>query len=119
MHLRGLVQSFIVIEEYDKLDCETRSMFRQLWQHPELANTSWSRQAATAAVHVALHNCEFALLPCQPLPSSQLHQCMQPMKGNADHRTRHVHGPLQHQRHALVTSCPQVCDHDGIKSGHV
>lgn len=36
-------QSLLVVEEYDKTDCESRGLLRQLLQHPELANTSWSR----------------------------------------------------------------------------
>lgn len=42
-HLRLCPESLIVVEEYDKLDCEARGLWRQLLQHPERANVSWER----------------------------------------------------------------------------
>ncbi len=42
-HLRFAPDALVVVEEYDKLDCDTRGMFRQLLQHPEVANVSWNR----------------------------------------------------------------------------
>lgn len=42
-HIRNTPDPLIVIEEYDKLDCPSRSMLRQFMQHPELANGTFSR----------------------------------------------------------------------------
>ncbi|MEW5297527.1 MAG: hypothetical protein WDW36_000732 [Sanguina aurantia] len=42
-HIRDTPDPLIVIEEYDKLDCPSRSMLRQFMQHPELANGTFSR----------------------------------------------------------------------------
>lgn len=42
-HIRSTPDPLIVIEEYDKLDCPSRAMLRQLVQHPELANGTFSR----------------------------------------------------------------------------
>jgi hypothetical protein len=42
-HLRAAPESLIVIEEYDKLDCDARGLWRQLLQHPERANITWDR----------------------------------------------------------------------------
>jgi hypothetical protein len=42
-HVRDSPEPVIVVEEYDKLDCPTRAFFRQLLQHPELANTTLNR----------------------------------------------------------------------------
>ncbi|EFJ49257.1 hypothetical protein VOLCADRAFT_89984 [Volvox carteri f. nagariensis] len=41
-HLRSTPQALLVIEEYDKLDCASRSMLRQLVQHPEIVNLDLS-----------------------------------------------------------------------------
>lgn len=35
-HAKRFTESLIVVEEYDKLDCDTRSMFRQIINHPEV-----------------------------------------------------------------------------------
>jgi hypothetical protein len=37
--------ALIVIEEYDKLDCPTRAMFRQLFENLHTANITASRSA--------------------------------------------------------------------------
>lgn len=42
-HIRDSPEPLLVIEEYDKLDCNTRAFLRQLLQHPELANTTFNR----------------------------------------------------------------------------
>ncbi len=42
-HIKDNPEPLIVIEEYDKLDCDTRAFLRQLLQHPELANTTFNR----------------------------------------------------------------------------
>lgn len=40
-HIQACPESLIVVEEYDKLDCDARGLWRQLLQHPERANVSW------------------------------------------------------------------------------
>ncbi|GAX81277.1 hypothetical protein CEUSTIGMA_g8709.t1 [Chlamydomonas eustigma] len=42
-HARSVQDPLIVIEEYDKLDCASRGMLRQLFQNPEIANASLNR----------------------------------------------------------------------------
>lgn len=42
-HSRTASDPLIVIEEYDKLDCASRAMLRQLISNPEAANTTLSR----------------------------------------------------------------------------
>ncbi|KAG2432813.1 hypothetical protein HXX76_008547 [Chlamydomonas incerta] len=42
-HLRSAPNPLLVVEEYDKLDCDSRGLLRQLVRHPELANSSMSR----------------------------------------------------------------------------
>lgn len=42
-HLRRYPQSLLVIEEYDKLDCPTRAMLRQLIENSQAANCSMDR----------------------------------------------------------------------------
>lgn len=42
-HLRTAPESLLVIEEYDKLDCASRGMLRQLLQNPEIANATMNR----------------------------------------------------------------------------
>ncbi len=42
-HLRRSPESLVVVEEYDKLDCDARGLWRQLLQHPERANVTWDR----------------------------------------------------------------------------
>ncbi|KIY93233.1 hypothetical protein MNEG_14729 [Monoraphidium neglectum] len=42
-HLRVTAEALVVIEEYDKLDCEARGLWRQLLQHPERLNITWDR----------------------------------------------------------------------------
>lgn len=39
-HVRHHPNSLLVIEEYDKLDCPTRGMFRQLLENPQVFNLS-------------------------------------------------------------------------------
>lgn len=39
-HLRQHPQSLLVIEEYDKIDCPTRGMLRQLLENPQSANVT-------------------------------------------------------------------------------
>ncbi|KAK9819389.1 hypothetical protein WJX81_001102 [Elliptochloris bilobata] len=42
-HVRLHPQSLLVVEEYDKLDCATRGLFRQLIENPASANVSLER----------------------------------------------------------------------------
>lgn len=42
-HIRLTPDPLLVIEEYDKLDCASRAMLRQLIQHPELGGTWFNR----------------------------------------------------------------------------
>ena len=42
-HVDTYPDALIVIEEYDKLDCPTRSMLRQLIEHSEITNVSFKR----------------------------------------------------------------------------
>ena len=44
-HVRLHPQSLVVVEEYDKLDCATRGLFRQLIENPASANISLERRA--------------------------------------------------------------------------
>ena len=44
-HLQRFPQSLLVIEEYDKLDCPTRAMLRQLIENSHAANVSMDRCA--------------------------------------------------------------------------
>jgi hypothetical protein len=44
-HLRRCDRALIVVEEYDKLDCATRALFRQLIQSSQTANVSLNRCA--------------------------------------------------------------------------
>lgn len=39
-HAKNYPESLIVIEEYDKMACETRAMIRQIIQHPEVCPVS-------------------------------------------------------------------------------
>lgn len=42
-HLAAVPDPLLVIEEYDKLDCGARGLWRQLLQHPERANITSHR----------------------------------------------------------------------------
>jgi DNA polymerase III delta prime subunit len=42
-HVRSHPEALIVVEEYDKLDCNARALWRQLLRHPERANVTWDR----------------------------------------------------------------------------
>jgi hypothetical protein len=42
-HTRTVTDPLIVIEEYDKLDCASRAMLRQLFSNPEASNTTLGR----------------------------------------------------------------------------
>ncbi|CAD7700658.1 unnamed protein product [Ostreobium quekettii] len=42
-HIKAFQESFVVVEEYDKLDCGTRSMLRQLVMNPDRANVSMGK----------------------------------------------------------------------------
>jgi hypothetical protein len=42
-HMERCPEALLVVEEYDKMDCPTRAMLRQLLHHPELANISLNR----------------------------------------------------------------------------
>ncbi len=44
-HLKQAGNSLLVIEEYDKLDCPTRAMFRQLFENLHAANVTGARCA--------------------------------------------------------------------------
>ena len=39
-HVGSYPESLTVVEEYDKMACETRSMLRQVLQHPEVCHYS-------------------------------------------------------------------------------
>ncbi len=52
-HLRRNPSALLVVEEYDKLDCPTRGLFRQLLENPQEANISSSRWVRTVCVSVA------------------------------------------------------------------
>ncbi len=45
-HVRQHPQALLVVEEYDKLDCATRGLFRQLIDAPASANVSLERRGA-------------------------------------------------------------------------
>lgn len=47
-HLAATPDALLVVEEYDKLDCDARGLWRQLLQHPERANITSNRRAAGA-----------------------------------------------------------------------
>lgn len=47
-HLRRWPRSLLVIEEYDKLDCATRAMLRQLMESAHSANVTMDRRALFA-----------------------------------------------------------------------
>ena len=49
-HLRRAPQSLLVIEEYDKLDCPTRAMLRQLIENSHTANITLDKSAMPASV---------------------------------------------------------------------
>jgi hypothetical protein len=42
-HLAAAPDALLVVEEYDKLDCGARGLWRQLLQHPERANITNNR----------------------------------------------------------------------------
>ncbi|KAG2485546.1 hypothetical protein HYH03_015714 [Edaphochlamys debaryana] len=42
-HLRSTPNPLLVVEEYDKLDCDSRALLRQLVRHPELANATMNK----------------------------------------------------------------------------
>jgi hypothetical protein len=42
-HLASCPDALLVVEEYDKLDCAARGLWRQLLQHPERANITNNR----------------------------------------------------------------------------
>jgi hypothetical protein len=44
-HLAAAPDSLLVVEEYDKMDCGARGLWRQLLQHPERANITNNRCA--------------------------------------------------------------------------
>ena len=48
-HVRLHPQSLLVVEEYDKLDCATRGLFRQVIENPASANISLERRAQPGA----------------------------------------------------------------------
>jgi hypothetical protein len=57
--------ALIVIEEYDKLDCPTRAMFRQLFENLHTANITAGRSAPNPLAAEAAAGCQ---LPCQASP---------------------------------------------------
>lgn len=42
-HVAAAPESLLVVEEYDKLDCDSRALFRQLLENPQVANVSMAR----------------------------------------------------------------------------
>lgn len=42
-HLSVTPEALLVVEEYDKLDCPARGLWRQLLAHPERANMTSKR----------------------------------------------------------------------------
>jgi hypothetical protein len=43
VHLARSPDALIVVEEYDKLDCAARGLWRQLLQNPEVHGLRWDR----------------------------------------------------------------------------
>jgi hypothetical protein len=54
-HLAAAPDSLLVVEEYDKMDCAARGLWRQLLQHPERANITNNR--CEQARQLKLHLC--------------------------------------------------------------
>ena len=52
-HVRSYPESLIVIEEYDKMTCETQAMLRQLLQHPEVRHSFHLMLIVTTAQQAA------------------------------------------------------------------
>lgn len=50
-HLAAAPDALLVVEEYDKLDCNARGLWRQLLQHPERANITSHRYQALLALN--------------------------------------------------------------------
>jgi hypothetical protein len=56
-HLGGAPDSLLVVEEYDKMDCAARGLWRQLLQHPERANITnnrWGQAHHVCALSMAM-----------------------------------------------------------------
>lgn len=53
-HVASAPQSLLVVEEYDKLDCDSRALFRQLLENPQIANVSMARCVIQPAYGVAV-----------------------------------------------------------------
>jgi len=50
-HLAAAPDALLVVEEYDKLSCEARGMWRQLLQHPQRANITSHRHVLTPCAY--------------------------------------------------------------------
>lgn len=66
-HMRMHPQALLVVEEYDKLDCATRGLFRQLIENPASANISLERRACS--LESGACHCVAKLLSCVRLRS--------------------------------------------------
>lgn len=53
-HLAASPEALLVVEEYDKLDCSARGLWRQLLQHPERANITSNRWGGLLAAAMVL-----------------------------------------------------------------
>ena len=50
-HVKYSPETLLVIEEYDKLDCQTRGLLRQLVDSPHSTNASLSRFVCTFVLY--------------------------------------------------------------------
>ncbi|GBF93149.1 hypothetical protein Rsub_05880 [Raphidocelis subcapitata] len=57
-HLRAFPEALLVVEEYDKLDCDARGLWRQLLQHPERANVTWDRAVVVLESNLGMSELE-------------------------------------------------------------
>lgn len=70
-HLAAAPESLLVVEEYDKLDCESRGLFRQLLENPQVANISMARYRCTNThPNVQPPHCSGLLCCWNPTPAT-------------------------------------------------
>jgi hypothetical protein len=72
-HLSAAPDALLVIEEYDKLDCAARGLWRQLLQHPERANIT-SHRCADMHRGSSTHLIQTVMFPAAwlwPVPGQQ------------------------------------------------
>lgn len=91
-HLKLVPDALLVIEEYDKLDCEARAMWRQLLQHPERANVSWTRAIVMMESNLGM---------------SELEQMLTAVgnRSQASSATKHI-GHVLFVYHTALPTCP-------------